>query len=209
MKTILFQGDSITDASRERNRDGFNLGYGYPTLVSSYLGINHPAAYSYVNRAVSGNRIIDVYARIKQDCINLPPDFISILIGINDVWHEISTHNGIDADKFFKLYDLMLDEIAHALPNTPIMILEPFVIPGSATNEAWDTFTAETALRAKAAREVAAKHGLVFVPLQERFNEALKKAPAEFWALDGVHPNAPGHAIIAEAWLEGFRKIKL
>ena len=207
MKTILFQGDSITDASRERTADGYHLGHGYPTMVSGRLGVEHPNAYKYINRGISGNRIVDLYARIKVDFINLAPDFISILIGINDVWHEIGSRNGVSAEKFFKVYTLLVEELKEALPETKIMILEPFVLTGTATAEKLDTFVSETALRAEAAKEVADHHRLVFVPLQKRMDEAARLAPADYWLKDGVHPNPPGHAIIADAWLEGFKKL--
>ncbi len=207
MKTILFQGDSITDAGRDRARDGYNLGHGYATMVAGHLGSKYPDEYTYKNRAVSGNRIVDLYARIKVDLINLRPDLVSILIGINDVWHEISAQNGVCAEKFFKVYSDLIEEIKEALPDTKIMILEPFVLTGTATAEKLDIFSAETALRAKAAKEVAENNRLVFVPLQDRFNEAVKKAPAEYWLMDGVHPNPAGHGIITDAWLEGFKKL--
>ena len=89
MKTILFQGDSITDAGRARDNDA-NRGVGYPHLVSARLGCDNPTEFNFINRGISGNRIVDLYARIKADIINLKPDVMSILIGVNDVWHEIA-----------------------------------------------------------------------------------------------------------------------
>ena len=106
MTRILFQGDSITDAGRDRNND-INPGTGYPAFVKGRLGVDYPGVYDVINRAVSGDRVVDVYARIKRDIINLKPDVLSILIGINDVWHEIGGHNGVDADKYFMVYDLL------------------------------------------------------------------------------------------------------
>ena len=109
MKRILFQGDSITDACRDREHLD-NLGIGYPTLVKAELGFENPEKFDFQNRGISGNRIVDVYARIKSDIINLSPDYMSILIDVNDVWHEISYQNGIDAEKYQKIYCMMLDE---------------------------------------------------------------------------------------------------
>ena len=94
MKTILFQGDSITDAGRARDNNS-NRGLGYPHLVSARLGMDNPTEYNFINRGISGNRIVDLYARIKADIINLKPDVMSILIGVNDVWHEIAASNGV------------------------------------------------------------------------------------------------------------------
>lgn len=101
MKTILFQGDSITDCGRSKE-DNAQIGTGYALLVKSQLGFEKPNQYEFYNRGISGNRIVDVYARIKADIINLKPDYMSLLIGVNDVWHEIGANNGVDADKFEK-----------------------------------------------------------------------------------------------------------
>ena len=97
---ILFQGDSITDAGRARDNDK-HLGLGYPRLVDSNLGFDAPGENEFINRGISGNRIVDLYARIKKDIINLAPDFMSILIGINDVWHECERNDGVDAEIFY------------------------------------------------------------------------------------------------------------
>ena len=99
MKTILFQGDSITDADRSYSDDN-KRGLGYPQLVTARLGYDAAGEYNFINRGISGNRIVDVYARIKKDIININPDIMSILIGVNDVWHEINYNNGVETEKF-------------------------------------------------------------------------------------------------------------
>ena len=100
---ILFQGDSITDAGRSRDNDQY-IGTGYPLLVKSELGYKFPGKYEFINRGISGNRIVDLYARIKADIINIKPDVMSILIGVNDVWHEFGVNpNGVSSEKFFCL----------------------------------------------------------------------------------------------------------
>ena len=101
MKTFLFQGDSITDADRRRD-DINNFGYGYPNIVAAKYLSEFPNEFTFINKGISGNRIVDLYARIKIDLINLKPDYLSILIGINDVWHELSSENGVDNEKFKK-----------------------------------------------------------------------------------------------------------
>ena len=206
MKTILFQGDSITDAGRSYT-DDIHLGYGYPTMVSGVLGMEYPGQYQMYNRGVSGNRVVDLYARIKADILNLKPDILSILIGVNDVWHEFGNQNGVDAEKYFKIYSMLIEEIREALPDIQILILEPFVLKASGTQEHWDAFRREVEKRAQKAREVAEKYHLVFVPLQERFDEAEKLAPAEHWLVDGVHPSFAGHELIKRAWLAGMKEL--
>ncbi len=205
MKTILFQGDSITDAGRSRDNDALR-GIGYPTLVSAELGLKYPGEYNFINKGISGNRIVDLYARIKCDFINLKPDYLTILIGINDVWHELGCKNGVDNKKFFRVYCDLIEEIKTMLPDIEIFILEPFVLKASATKEDWNVFSKETRMRAESAKAVAEKFGLTFIPLQEKFDEAEKKAEASYWLSDGVHPTAAGHEIIANEVVKALEK---
>lgn len=212
-KIILFQGDSITDADRSRT-DENNAGCGYPTLVKGHLGAANPYAYKFYNRGIGGHRVVDLYARIKTDMINLKPDYMSILVGINDVWHEVLINNGVDAGKFEMVYDLMIRELLEALPNLKLMLLEPFVLPGSGTRSdaenpgRWEYFRRETDLRAAVVKRLAEKYNLVFVPLQAMFDKVNADAPGDgYWLIDGVHPTAAGHELIKGAWLEAFEKL--
>jgi len=208
MKTILFQGDSITDCSRGQVR----YGCGYPRLVASQLGYEFPEEYIFKNRGNSGNRIVDVYARIKADIINLKPDYMSILIGVNDVWHEFIRANGVDADKFEKIYSLLIEEVKEALPEIKIMILEPFCLRASATEnteeepDKWNVFSSEVKKRAERAKKVAEKYDLIFIPLQDKFDEAAKIAENTYWLEDGVHPTAMGHELIKREWIKAFEE---
>lgn len=211
-KLVLFQGDSITDCGRNRETDQ-HMGHGYATMVSGALMADAPGAYRCMNRGVSANRIVDVYARIRKDLINWKPDYLSILIGVNDVWHEYSERNGVDAAKFEMIYCLMIEELQRELPDLKILILEPFVLKGAKTDNneehphRWAHFSGEVPLRAQAAKRVAEKYGLVFVPLQAIFDEAQMLEPAEgYWLFDGVHPTAAGHELIKREWLKGFAK---
>ena len=212
-KIILFQGDSITDCGRNRD-DITSTGVGYVHMVKGQLGCEYPEEYEFINKGITGNRIIDVYARIKMDIINLKPDYMSLLIGVNGVWHEMGgKHNGVSAEKFEKIYDMLLTEIFEALPDIKIMIMEPFVLEGSATTateeepERWDYFRTEVPLRAAAAKRIAEKYGLPFVKLQDVFNEACKQAPASYWLRDGVHPTPMGHWLIKNEWMKGFHTL--
>ncbi len=206
MKTILFQGDSITDAGRPRDNDA-TYGAGYPALVSAELLSSEPGEYTCLNRGISGNRIVDVYARIKIDIINLKPDVMSLLIGINDVWHEVVRQNGVAPDKFYKIYSMLIEEIKEALPDIKIMILEPFVLEGSATAEHIDTFKSGCAEMAVRAKQIAEKYDLTFIPLQKIFDDACEKAPATYWLRDGVHPTTAGHALIKNEWLKAYKTL--
>ena len=213
-KIILFQGDSITDAGRvkEPGKEA-NKGYGYANMVAGELGADAPYRYRFFNRGIGGNRIVDLFARMRKDMINLKPDYMSILIGVNDVWHQYRFEDGVSAEKFELVYSLMIEELLRELPNLKIMILEPFVLPGSATENTeehparWEYFSTEVPLRAAAARRVAEKYKLPFVPLQELFDKANADAPAPgYWLRDGVHPTQAGHTLIKRAWLKCYEE---
>ncbi len=217
MKTILFQGDSITDCDRNRNVTPTalnSLGDGYPRLVSAELGFENPGEYIFYNRGIGGNRIVDVYARIKADIINLKPDYMSLLIGVNDVWHEIGNKNGVDAEKFEKIYTMLLEEIKEALPDIKIMLLAPYVMEGTSTYNPeekptlWETFRTEVDKRIAVVDRIGEKFGFPVIHLQEKFDEhvAINNDNA-YWTEDGVHPTIFGHELIAREWLSVFRTL--
>ncbi len=199
MKMFLFQGDSITDSNREDDdRVNFGLGTGYPLLVAADFLKNRKDELCFLNRGVSGDRITDVYARIKEDIINLNPDYMSILVGVNDVSHELTMQCGVDEEKYEKIYGMLIEEIKNALPDIKIIILEPFVLKGTATKEMWEMFSSEVKKRAEAAKRVAGKYSLSFVPLQELFDDVSSDGDTGYWSADGVHPTAAGHQLIKE-----------
>ena len=211
-KRILFQGDSITDCSRG-NDYFFKIGTGYANAVAAELGAKKPCEYEFINRGISGNRIVDLYARLKVDFINLKPDVASIYIGVNDTWHEIASQNGVDTKKFEKLYDMMLEEIFLALPDIKLILIAPFVLEGTATcnteeiPDRLQRFKTDVAEKAAAVKRVAQKYNLPVIELQSAFDEACKKAGPDYWTIDGVHPTLAGHNIIKNLWIEEFNKI--
>ena len=213
MKRILFQGDSITDAIRYRD-DFYDMGRGYPNLVKASLGLEYPNEYEFINRGISGNRIVDLYARIKSDFINLKPDYASIYIGVNDAWHEIADKNGVDTDKFEKIYTMLIDEVKAACPDIKFIIIAPYVLEGRATcnteeiPDRLERFRVDVAEKAAVSKKIAQKYNLPLIELQPAFDKALESAPAEYWAYDGVHPTVCGHEIIKKLWLEAFEEIK-
>ena len=119
---ILFQGDSITDCGRVKESE-LDVGKGYPHLLKSELGFSAPGKYEFINKGINGNRIVDIYARIRNELINLKPDVLSILVGVNDVWHDFRANpNGVAADKYYKIYDMLIEEIKAELPDIKIII---------------------------------------------------------------------------------------
>ena len=206
MQTILFQGDSITDTDR---RDEYicGMGRGYPGYVAGRLGLDQPNDYQFINRGISGNRIVDIYARIKQDIINLKPDVISFLVGVNDAWHEIYWQNGVATEKFKKIYKMLIDEIYEALPNVKIILMEPFVLEGSATAEHYAQFRADVYEKAEAVRQLAEEYQLPFIALQADLDKLAKEAPNDHWLTDGVHPTIYFHQYIADRWINTFTEL--
>lgn len=201
MIRYLFQGDSITDAGRVDIDEGVGsclFGYGYPILLASEYLKNRKGEIEFINKGVSGNRIVDLYARIKDDIINFKPDVMSILIGVNDVWHELSVQNGVEAKKFELIYSMLIEEVKEALPDIKIIILEPFVLKGSGSEMYYEAFRDEVKKRSEAAQRVAEKYGLYFVPLQAEFDKASADGDTAYWTTDGVHPTAAGHQLIKD-----------
>ena len=227
MKTILFQGDSITDCGRTRDlpsniieklymktqyalRGASELGSGYPALVAKELG---DEGYTFINRGVSGDRILDVYARIIRDIIKVKPDVMSLLVGVNDVWHDFDWNNGTGLRRFERMYNILFEELTEELPDTKFIILGAFVLEGSASAnrpdqpERYRLFRDGVAKVAAIEKSVAEKYGIRFVDLGKIFDEEAEKHTAKALTGDGVHPTALGHEIIKREWLKAFSEL--
>ena len=206
---ILLYGDSITDAGRNKEVRATNVpwayGYGYPTFIAGELYSEDPTKYTVINRGISGNRIVDLYSRIKVDVWNENPDVLSILIGINDIWHEINYKNGVELERFDKIYRMLIEDTKKVLPNVKIMLIEPFVLQGTATSEKLDRFN-EVYNYSEAIKRIAEDYGCIFVPTQNKLTEAAEKYGAEHILYDGVHPMLAGAKIIATEWLKAFKE---
>ena len=196
---FLFLGDSITDAGRERQDDPRELGTGYVRLLASDLTFWHPD-YEVLNTGIGGNRVTDLLPRWKKDCLELLPDVLTILIGINDVWHEISQQNGVSGELFEEVYDILLREVRLSMPDTRIILMGAYVIHGTAVDGHWAEFEKETAVRREKTRRLAGKYGADYLDLQEKFEKAEERFPAGHWTRDGVHPTPAGHWLIAKEW---------
>jgi len=199
---ILFQGDSITDCGRSRDNVPANvgLGSGYALMTAAALLADRPAdKLQFLNRGISGNRIVDLYARIKSDVINLKPTVLSVLIGVNDTWHEFGSKNGVSVPKYERLYTDFLIEVEAALPGIKLVLCEPFVLPCGVVTKDW---IAEMDERRAVVKKLSQKFNTAFVPFQAVFDAALKLAPPEYWAGDGVHPTAAGHMLMSREWLK-------
>jgi lysophospholipase L1-like esterase len=205
---ILFYGDSITDAHRSREIEEPNaqLGATYVTYVAAKLLDRDPVGYEIYNRGISGNRIVDLYARVKKDCWNLKPDVISILIGINDIWHELSHENGVEVDRFENVYRMLLADTKKVLPDVKLILCEPFVLEGRATAEHLDKFS-EVTKYASVVKKLAKEFDAELVLLQDMFTENGKKYGNATLLADGVHPTLAGGVMLGNEWLKVFDKM--
>lgn len=200
--TILFIGDSITDANRRRE-DPTDLGYGYLLLVAAALLERYPELnLSLVNRGIGGNKITDLANRWEEDCLALDPGIVSILIGINDTWHNVGTEafgtqESIDRFEFY--YRILLQTVKERT-NAQIILMEPFVLPHPIDRKEWRI---DLNSRIQVIRKLAKEYETDFVALDERLNALGMKQSYAYWTgQDGVHPTLAGHAVIAKAWLE-------
>lgn len=212
-KRILFQGDSITDAGRNRE-DFYSLGYGYPLLVAAALTADTPDAYEYVNRGIGGDLLADLYNRRQADLLDLKPDYLSLFIGTNDAWAELDQGRPIETAAFEQMYTDLLEEIFATCPDTKVMLLSPYIMEGLFSRNTDDQpdrlnqFRTHIASRIEVVRKLAQKYDLPFVDMQAVFDAACARADAACWTGDGAHPTPGGHELIKRAWLSAFDELK-
>jgi lysophospholipase L1-like esterase len=205
---ILFQGDSITDAGRDKTNEQANnpgsFGMGYAFLAAANL-LNtissvQPVIY---NRGISGNKVFQLAERWQKDCLDLKPKVLSILVGVNDFWHTLDFGYTGTVQKYEQDYRQLLTDTKKALPEIQLVICEPFaVLRCKAVTEKW--YPAFDAYRV-VAKKMADEFDAIFVPYQSIFDEAQKHAPGKYWTGDGVHPSMAGCSLMAEAWLNAVR----
>lgn len=205
---VLFQGDSITDAGRDKENKAPNnnraLGTGYAFLAAANLLNTHASKQLTVyNRGISGNKVYQLADRWDADCIDLKPNVLSILIGVNDFWHKFNGKYDGTIQVYRDDYRKLIDRTLTALPSVKLVIGEPFAVNNvKAVTDAW--YPAFDEYRS-AAREIATEYGAAFIPYQRVFDEASKVAAPSYWTGDGVHPSLAGAQLMAEAWLAGVR----
>ncbi|MGW5358711.1 SGNH/GDSL hydrolase family protein [Actinopolymorpha pittospori] len=195
---VLFIGDSITDAGRDRT-DPDDLGRGYPRLVAATYAEAHPGdGVRFLNRGISGNRVRDLRARWEPDCLDLAPDVVSVMIGINDTWRRYDRADATSAEDFAADYERILALTTDRL-TARLVLVEPFLLPVRPGQDSWrEDLDPKIAVVRRLAREYAA----TLVPLDTIVTAAAANRDAAELAGDGVHPTMEGHALIAGTWLE-------
>ena len=202
--TVLYQGDSITDAGRDRGSQGNAnqaraLGTGYPMLLGCELLRDHAALGLQVyNRGISGHKVPDLDKRWQTDTLDLKPALLSILIGVNDIWHKLNGNYDGTVSDYETGFAALLTRTRQALPDVTIVVCEPFVLHCGAINDKWFP---EFDQRRAAAKKVASEAGTIWVPFQTMFDEAVAAGtPPNYWAGDGVHPSLAGHSLMTQTW---------
>jgi lysophospholipase L1-like esterase len=205
---ILFQGDSITDSGRIRDDNTYNnsraLGSGYPMLAGADLLEKYASLNLKVfNKGISGNKVFQLADRWDNDCLTIKPDILSILIGVNDIWHKLNGQYNGTVEVYRHDYIALLERTKKALPDVKLIICEPFAVSGvKAVDDKWYP---EFYSYQKAARDIADQFDATFIPYQKVFDEAQKHAPGVYWTEDGVHPTLAGAQLMAQAWLKGVK----
>ena len=202
---ILFQGDSITDAGREKDTKTPNtspmMGSGYVIQAAGELLFKHAEKnLTIYNKGISGNKVYQLAERWNTDCIDLKPNVLSILIGVNDFWHTKTGGYQGTAKTYEDDFRALLKRTLTALPNVKFIIGEPFAVTGvRAVDNSWYP---EFDRYREAAGKLADEFKAAFIPYQKVFDEAQKRAPGVYWTHDGVHASLAGAHLMANAWME-------
>ena len=206
---ILFQGDSITDAGRDRENI-HNLGNGYPKYAAELIKKNYPdIEFEFIDLGISGHQTKDLLARLESDFIDIQPDIISILIGINDVWHHAPERDWIPNEVFEERYRAILTAVKERT-NAKIMMLEPFLGPV----EDKEFFRIDLNPKIDIVRKLAREFADVYVPLDGILASKFIKGNHLDYLYDGVHPangtNSPstkGAEYLGEVYAEYIKEI--
>ncbi len=195
---ILFQGDSITDAGRDRS-DIHHLGGGYPLYAAEYIRAKYPEKdFEFLNTGISGDRAESLLARWQSDAIDLSPDIISILIGVNDTWHNSGEDTNWMKNSYFEhCYRSLLTQLKEKT-NAKILMIEQFLL--YTPDKAY--FREDLAPKIEITRKLAREFADAYIPMDGLFAKASIEKEPTYWAADGVHPTAEGAALIGKYYLD-------
>lgn len=194
---ILFQGDSITDAGRNRE-DCHDLGNGYPKFAAENIREAFPDVdIEFVNLGISGNQTKDLVDRLESDFVDVQPDIVSILIGVNDTWHHAADRSWLSNEKFEENYRTVLEAIK-TRTNAKILIIEPFLIP----IEDKLYFREDLDPKIQIVRKLAREYADAYLPIDGLLAAGYIGTEPTVYAADGVHPTEEGARFIADYYLE-------
>jgi len=201
-RRVLFQGDSITDGERNRNDcPHLLLGQGYQFIIAARFSAQYPEKkVTFINRAVSGDNVKMIAARWQTDTLDMKSDLLSILIGINDSGIGGGDERKVPLDQYEQIYDKLLADARAANSNIRLVLGEPFHVPKGGHKDG-DEREQDIRKRQAIVAKLADKYHAALVKYQQVFDDACKRAPAEYWAWDGVHPTYSGHQLMADEWV--------
>ncbi len=203
---IVFQGDSITHGGRGGDPNHV-IGHSYVILIAAPQAAAFPESdLSFYNRGISGNTISNLEGRWQNDTLNLKPDIISILVGVNDILLAVRKEQPFVAADYEKTYRSLLDQSRAANPKVRFVLCEPFIMPGKATSPKWEACQKGVAEMQAVVEKLAGEYHAPVVHLQQLFAKAAKDhPPVEYWIWDGVHPTFAGHQLLADEWIRTYR----
>ncbi len=204
---FLFQGDSITDGNRGRNTDPNHImGHGYAFSIASRLGADFPEKQlEFYNRGISGDKVTDLAPRWQTDTLDLNPDVLSILVGVNDAGRRIK--NGIPTiEQYEETYQLILERIRTQNPEVLLVLCQPFILPVGHVKDNWEVWNDEMVKEQAIVRKLAKTHNAVYVEFQKVLDKACLRALPDYWIWDGVHPTVAGHELLAREWIRAVSK---
>lgn len=209
---ILFQGDSITDGNRykepERRHDlNHQIGHSYAFIVSGMLGAEYPdAGLQFVNRGISADTTRRLLRRWRADALDIEPDILSMLIGVNDCF-LFEDENHIEPEEYESNLENMLSQSFETNAELKVFLMEPFFLP---TRDRYkseeDVCRRKLGRYSQVCRRIAEKDDRIFfIPLQKVFDSAAEGRDCAYWIWDGIHPTESGHALIAREWIKAFK----
>ncbi|WP_053365856.1 SGNH/GDSL hydrolase family protein [Bacillus sp. FJAT-27245] len=196
-RRIVFIGDSITHWEKSESNP---IGTGYVRLLHDYLKVTYPEwDMEIVNKGISGNRVSDLAERWNQDVLSLQPDFVSISIGINDVWRQLDSPEieQIYPDRYEEIYESLLADLREKT-NAAIILMEPTVIGEEIQSEG----NRKLSPYVEIVHKLGERYGATIVPTHQAFISFLKKGKGYPLTLDGVHMNSMGNMLIAKTWIQ-------
>lgn len=207
---FLFQGDSITDGNRGRSKDPNHImGHGYAFSVASRVGADFAeAGHTFYNRGISGNRIPDLEKRWQEDTLDLKPDALSVMVGINDASMMIKkeTVAASDIESYENGYRTLLQKSREQNPSLLIVLCHPFVFPVGRVNDNWEKYKTTVAKLTDSVKKLASEFNAVLVDFSPVFDKAFRRAPMDYWIWDGIHPTVAGHELMAREWIKQVAK---
>jgi len=202
---FLFQGDSITDGNRGRNNDPNHvLGHGYVFAICSRVGADFPrAGFSFFNRGISGDKVPDLEKRWKEDSLDLEPDVLSLLVGINDVAAIVDKRPEAKSLVEFETgYRRLLTQSKEQNPSILFVLGLPWVFPVGARKDKFEMWRDETLKRANVVTKLSKEFDAILVDFPAVFENAKNEAPIDYWSWDGIHPRVFGHELMAREWIK-------